>query len=178
MSPWQDPVPATPDNTPRLSRDVVRRQDYVPMFWIYGTGGTLLVIACLVLLVSASTVNPPPADSTWMWQTLGVWQTLGFLLLSLSLFVFSVIPGALIVMRHPWGVVFFVMAAERYAHPRLVGATEVLIGIVCSVGMSAVLFAPNSFLFTSSGLIACALTVVVLGTIVLFLTLYLLDRRL
>lgn len=134
MSSNQDPTSPTTGGTPHPGGSDSRRR---PMTWIYATGVVLgwtgfLIGTWVGHLPSSGTSTPP-------------WFTAGTVLVALSMFVFFTVPGAMLVTRHPWAGAERLLAERQYAHPRLLGLTQVWAGLVLSGSTGASLFAPDPF---------------------------------
>lgn len=133
---------------------------YRPMWWLYGTGFALFVIGMGIVIVSRYSGPARP------------WDKVGLVVEILSGFAFLIIPGALLVARHPWGDGVRLLAERHYAHPRLYGLVAVWAGLVLSVSMGALMFAPDPV--SAPGYVTLAELLVALTPVFAFL---LFDRR-
>lgn len=135
---------------------------YRPLWWLAGTGLSLFVIGLCILAENEAFIA---ATSSW-------WSKVGFLLVALSMFIFFTIPGALLAVRLPWGVIWRLRVEQlRFVHPRLYGLALVWAGLVCSGSIGANLFVP---LFTSIPYSVLAMELVALAPV---FALMLFDRR-
>jgi drug/metabolite transporter (DMT)-like permease len=99
------------------------------------------------------------------------WQTAGALLCAVGSFVYIGIPGALVVLRHPWAADLRQRLKQSFKHPQLMGVAQAWAGVVWSYVVGAVL------LHTLPGPSAFSAYAILLVGIGPWIALVLLDRR-
>jgi len=142
--------------------------------WLATVGLALFVMSILVLVIASLIDMGSAAGSSWRDRAFVAVAAM----VGLSCILLGIIPGALIVLRHPWAEVYLRLSGPPFAHPRLFGLTLVWAGLLLSgvLGAFIVLSASawsDAAVFTRT--VAIFLAIAVVGSVPLAAVL-LLDR--
>ena len=123
MVPQED---ARPDPADRTGRPIGAAA-HGPMRWIRPIGFGLFLGALLF------------APESLQAGALSPWQTVEVLLCALGAFIYLLVPGALVVLGHPWAAARRQMLEQSFKHPRLNGLAQALAGVVVAAWAIALL---------------------------------------
>ncbi len=96
------------------------------------------------------------------------WQNVVFVaaavVVGLSLIFLSIIPGALLAVRHPWADAYLHLSGPPFAHPRLFGLTLVWAGLLLTGAMGATILLSASA-WSWAGTLAILLAIFVVAVV-------------